>query len=43
VAFTQRVRADVLDARGRPSDREWVTVLRGESGWMTASLGLREL
>jgi DNA-binding SARP family transcriptional activator len=43
VAFTQRVRADVLEARGRPSDREWVTVLRGESGWLTARLGLREL
>ena len=43
VAFTQRVRAEVLDARGRPSDREWVTVLRGESGWMAERLGLREL
>ncbi|HKA84321.1 MAG TPA: AAA family ATPase [Acidimicrobiales bacterium] len=43
VAFTQHVRADVLEARGRPSDREWVTALRGESGWLTARLGLREL
>jgi DNA-binding SARP family transcriptional activator len=43
VAFTQRVRADVLEARGRPSDREWVAALRGESSWTTAKLGLREL
>ncbi|HET6664806.1 MAG TPA: hypothetical protein VFG94_11130, partial [Acidimicrobiales bacterium] len=43
VAFTQRVLADVLEARGRPSDREWLAALRGESRWTTATLGLREL
>ncbi len=43
VAFTQRVLADVLEARGRPSDREWLAALRGESRWATATLGLREL
>ena len=31
VAFTQGVLADVLEARGRPSDREWLAALRGES------------
>ena len=41
VAFTQRVLADVLEARGRPSDREWLANLRGESGWATATLDLR--
>jgi hypothetical protein len=43
VAFTQSVLADVLDARGRPSDREWLAALRGESRWATATLGLRTL
>ncbi|MGH9250408.1 MAG: hypothetical protein ACRD0W_12930, partial [Acidimicrobiales bacterium] len=43
VAFTQSALADVLEARGRPSDREWLAALRGESGWATATLGLREL
>jgi DNA-binding SARP family transcriptional activator len=43
VAFTQCVLADVLEARGRPSDREWLAALRGESRWATATLGLRTL
>jgi DNA-binding SARP family transcriptional activator len=43
VAFTKSVLADVLEARGRPSDREWLAALRGESRWATATLGLREL
>jgi hypothetical protein len=43
VAFTQSVLADVLEARGRPSDREWLAALRGESRWATATLGLREM
>jgi DNA-binding SARP family transcriptional activator len=42
VAFTQRVLADVLEARGRPSDREWLANLRGESNWTTATLDLRD-
>jgi DNA-binding SARP family transcriptional activator len=42
VAFTQRALADVLEARGRPSDREWLANLRGESGWTTATLDLRD-
>jgi DNA-binding SARP family transcriptional activator len=42
VAFTQRVLADVLEARGRPSDREWLANLRGESRWTTATLDLRD-
>ena len=41
VAFTQDVLADVLEARARPSDREWLANLRGESGWATATLDLR--
>jgi DNA-binding SARP family transcriptional activator len=41
VAFTQRALADVLEARGRPSDREWLANLRGESSWTTATLELR--
>jgi hypothetical protein len=43
VAFSQRVLADVLEARGRPSDREWVAALRAEAGWASATLGLRTL
>ncbi|HEY6699111.1 MAG TPA: AAA family ATPase, partial [Acidimicrobiales bacterium] len=43
VAFTQGVLADVLEARGRPSDRESLAALRGESRWATATLGLRDL
>jgi DNA-binding SARP family transcriptional activator len=43
VAFTQSVLAEVLEARGRPSDREWLAALRGESRWATATLALREL
>ena len=43
VAFTQSVLADVLEARGRPSDRESLAALRGESRWATATLGLRDL
>ncbi|HYZ99178.1 MAG TPA: hypothetical protein VE575_10545, partial [Acidimicrobiales bacterium] len=43
LAFTQSVLADVLEARGRPSDREWVATLRAESGWATTALGLRKL
>jgi hypothetical protein len=42
MAFTQRVLADVLEARGRPSDREWLANLRGESRWTTATLDLRD-
>jgi hypothetical protein len=42
VAFTQRVLADVVEARGRPSDRDWLANLRGESGWTTATLDLRD-
>jgi DNA-binding SARP family transcriptional activator len=42
VAFTQRALADVLEARGRPSDREWLANLRGESRWTTATLDLRD-
>jgi DNA-binding SARP family transcriptional activator len=41
VALTQAALADVLDARGRPSDREWIEGLRAESGWLTSTLGLR--
>lgn len=41
VALTQSALADVLDARGRPSDREWISALRAEADWITDSLGLR--
>jgi hypothetical protein len=41
VALTQAALADVLDARGRPSDREWIEGLRAEAGWLTSTLGLR--
>ncbi len=43
VALTQHALADVLDARGRPSDREWVAGLRAEAAWVTSTLGLRTL
>jgi hypothetical protein len=41
VAVTQGVLADVLEARGRSSDREWVAALRAEAGWVSSTLGLR--
>ena len=40
VALTQHALADVLDARGRSSDRDWVEALRSEVRWMAADLGL---
>ncbi|MGH9111884.1 MAG: hypothetical protein ACRDZN_06250, partial [Acidimicrobiales bacterium] len=43
VAFTQSVLANVLEARGRPSDREWVAALRAEAAWVSSTLGLRSL
>jgi DNA-binding SARP family transcriptional activator len=43
VAVTQSVLADVLEGRGRPSDREWVAALRAEAGWVSSTLGLRSL
>ncbi|HEX6236243.1 MAG TPA: AAA family ATPase [Acidimicrobiales bacterium] len=41
VALTQAALADVLEARGRPSDREWISALRSEANWVIRSLGLR--
>ncbi len=41
VALTQDVLAGVLEARGRPSDREWIAGLRAEATWVTDTLGLR--
>lgn len=41
VALTQHALADVLDARGRSSDRDWVTALRSEARWLANSLSLR--
>jgi hypothetical protein len=43
VALTQHALADVLAARGRASDRDWVNALRSEVRWMAADLGLRPL
>lgn len=43
VALTQHALADVLVARGRPSDREWIAGLRAEAAWLTSTLGLRAL
>ncbi|HKE74887.1 MAG TPA: BTAD domain-containing putative transcriptional regulator [Acidimicrobiales bacterium] len=43
VALAESSLADVLDARGRSSDREWVTALRSEAGGLAADLGLRPL
>jgi hypothetical protein len=43
VALTQAALADVLEVRGRPSDREWIAGLRAESEWVTSTLGLRTL
>jgi DNA-binding SARP family transcriptional activator len=43
VALTQHALADVLDARGRSSDRDWVTALRSEARWLANSLSLRPL
>ena len=43
VALTQHALADVLDARGRSSDRDWVAALRSEVRWMAGDLGLRPL
>jgi DNA-binding SARP family transcriptional activator len=41
VALTQRALADVLNARGRPSDRDWIDALRAEADHVTRNLGLR--
>ncbi len=41
VALTQSALADVLEARGRPSDREWIAGLRAEARWVAERLGLR--
>ncbi len=41
VALTQAALAEVLDGRGRPTDRDWIAGLRSEAGWVTGSLGLR--
>jgi hypothetical protein len=41
IALTQDALAGVLEARGRPSDREWIAGLRAEAAWVTDTLGLR--
>ena len=41
VALTQSALADVLEARGRPSDREWIAGLRAEARWVAERLGIR--
>jgi DNA-binding SARP family transcriptional activator len=43
VAWTQATLAAVLEARGRPSDREWIAGLRAEARWVAGDLGLRSL
>jgi hypothetical protein len=43
VAWTQAALAAVLEARGRPSDREWIAGLRAEAQWVAGDLGLRPL
>jgi len=43
VAWTQAALAEVLDARGRPSDREWIAGLQAEAQWVAGDLGLRPL
>jgi hypothetical protein len=40
MALTQHALADVLDARGRSSDRDWIAALRAEVRWMATTLGL---
>ena len=41
VALTQDALAGVLEARARPSDREWISGLRAEAAWVTDTIGLR--
>ena len=41
VALTQDALAGVLEARGRPCDREWIAGLRAEAAWVSETLGLR--
>jgi DNA-binding SARP family transcriptional activator len=43
VAWTQAALAAVLEARGRPSDREWIAGLQAEARWVASDLGLRPL
>jgi DNA-binding SARP family transcriptional activator len=43
VALTQTALADVLESRGRTSDREWIDGLRREADWVTDTLALRRL
>ena len=40
VAWTQDALAAVLEARGRPSDREWIAGLSAEAQWVATDLGL---
>ncbi len=41
VALTQRALAEVIEARGRTSDRDWIAGLRSEADHVTSTLGLR--
>jgi hypothetical protein len=43
IALAQHSLADVIDARGRSSDREWVSALRAEAQWLATDLDLRPL
>jgi hypothetical protein len=43
VALTQNALADVLEARGRASDRDLVTARRSEARWVARRLGMRPL
>jgi hypothetical protein len=43
VALTQHALADVLEARDRSSDRDWVVALRSEARWVADNLGMRPL
>jgi DNA-binding SARP family transcriptional activator len=43
VALAKAALADVLDARARPIDREWIAGLRSEAAWVTRTLGLRSI
>jgi DNA-binding SARP family transcriptional activator len=43
IALAQHSLADVIDARGRSSDCEWVSALRAEAQWLASDLDLRPL
>jgi hypothetical protein len=43
VVLSKYALAGVLEARGRPSDRDWIAGLRSEATWVADRLSMRPL